>query len=261
LVEEKHGFDNLFNKVSFPQNKESFSFSEAGDKKIFLSQYNVSESGVNDGLQDPNLKAVVSGEGSIPAWQLPLAGLFGALLAWGVTEISYAGYTPYYFNIADMTIYTDLFIITVSGLIGATLGSVSGIYEKKAAKAIIGILIGLLVGIIVGMTGGFVANTILSLDQSGQTTSIVVSILAYALAWCLTGFFLGFGQGLGALKKIGMSAIGGMLGGLLGGILFDVFAIFISAPEALIRGIAICFLGLCIGLGVSFAQLRIIPGK
>lgn len=252
-MEEKNTPEKIDLSIEdLPQENSLESSSSEDNIDILVSQKDRHESGHYKRPQDLDVQISASGTTPLPVWQLPLAGILCALLAWGVTEISYEGFTLYYLIIADFLIKTDLFIISVSSLFGAAFGSVAGIYEKKTAKAIMGILIGLLVGAIGGIAGGFAGNTVSSFGNSGQT----INVLAYGIAWSLSGFFLGLGQGLGTLKYIGTSAIGGLIGGLLGGIMFNLFNIIIAAPEAVTRGAAICFLGLCIGLGLAIAQRK-----
>ncbi len=186
---------------------------------------------------------------SIPIWLLPFIGIVGAIVAWGVTEISYNGFTFYSFDIANFVISTDLYIITISGLLGASFGVAYGILETKISKAILGLLIGLLFGIFGGVAGGAVGNAILLLGNESQ--NILLYTTANGIAWGLVGVSQGLSQGLLAMSRVKASIIGGLLGCFFGGLFINVFYIVLAVPEVVARGIGICFLGFCLGLGLS----------
>ncbi len=195
---------------------------------------------------------------NLPFWQLALAGLAGGLIAWGTTEISYSGYTIFFLNINGYLYKTDIFMVVVAGLIGATIGSVRGISHCRSVIAIIGIIIGLFFGLIGGTVGGLLYHKLIEMLLTGQPGNFYLYFLCNGFAWGLVGLFIGLGQGLGSfrIKAVTNGLVGGLIGAIIGGVLFSLFLFNLSYSDSLVRLIALTSLGFSTGSSIGLMQIK-----
>jgi len=201
---------------------------------------------------------------------LMLAGLIGAIIAWGLIE-------PY-FGDTEETSRANFFAIilfpTVGGLAGFMIGGVEGILARNYLRAAKGAFIGLGVGFgggLVSIVAGSIVFVIVALiglgmfdigDSTKSFGGFIVWVIARSLAWTVAGMTVGLGPGI-AIKSKKMTLngfLGGMLGGLIGGILFDPINYVVSGGTMetgaeVSRAIGLGVIGATAGLMIGIVEM------
>jgi len=200
---------------------------------------------------------------------LLLAGLIGALIAWGVTE-PYLGDTV---EDEQSTAIALLMLLSMGGLVGLMVGSMEGILARNFSRSVKSGLIGLLIGFGGGIASiiiaGIVAQIIIPIgvaivgaeaaqDPAHNFAGFILIVIVRSLIWTVLGMTVGLGPGIAlkAKKLVLNGFIGGMIGGMIGGLLFDPINYFVSGGT-MDTGVEI---SRAIGLGVIGATTGFMIG-
>ncbi len=206
-------------------------------------------------------------------FNLMIAGLLGALLAWVLIE-------PY---IKDSEINTEgtnalliLMLLSVGGMVGLMIGSMEGILARNFSRAVKAGLVGLGIGFGGGLVSIFVAGLIALIiipigvsvvgkeaatDPAHHFSGFMLVVIVRSLLWTVLGMTVGLGPGIGLKsKKLVLNGfIGGMIGGAIGGLLFDPINYVVSggtlATHAEVsRAIGFAVVGSCAGLLIGLVE-------
>jgi hypothetical protein len=207
---------------------------------------------------DPKTQ-VAEEKGSIllQAWfYLGLAGLLGALAAWGICEprfIDNGGYARAWGN--------WFMIPLIVAMLCLGFGIAESIVERSAKKAVIRGLICLPLGLALGFIFEFTANILFNIllvmvqEMGVQTPRNPAFWIVRGIAWMVFGAAGGLVYGIvGASgKKIMYGMLGGVIGAGLGGILFDPIAMLTKggAPS---RAVGFALVGLATGIAVGLVE-------
>jgi len=204
-------------------------------------------------------------------FNLMLAGLFGAFIAWALIE-------PY-IDDNDYTstgTYILLLLLMVGAFVGLMIGSMEGILARNLSRA----LKAGLVGLAVGFGGGLVAIIVIgivytvlpligaeiigyeaAMDPVHHFSGFLLNVIIRSIGWAILGMTVGLGPGIGLKSKklVFNGFIGGMIGGAIGGMLFDPINYFVSGGTldsgvAVSRGIGFCLLGASTGLMIGMVE-------
>lgn len=200
-------------------------------------------------------------------FNLMIAGLIGALIAWGIMEPSMDDAVP------DAGKGFLLFAL-VGGLAAFMIGSVEGILARNYGRALKGGVIGLVVGFVGGIFSNYAANVIFFLtlvfgfgvmgagDPRHSLMGFITAVIARSLAWMVAGMTVGLGPGMALKsKKLTLNGfIGGMIGGLIGGILFDPINWVVSGGTLetgveISRAIGFCVIGAMAGYMIGIVEM------
>lgn len=199
---------------------------------------------------------------------LSLAGMAGALIAWGILE-------PF-FNDGDAEeagrFVLIMFFPMVAGFVGMLLGAVEGImcrnFRRAALTAAVGLGIGLIGGLVMliptGIIFAIMSNIALSLGKPTGPNDmphgfgLLMLIIGRGAAWAVAAISAGIGQGIALReKKVFFNGLlGAVLGGLLGGLLFDPVFMLLANPEdaSLSRCVGFSVIGIMVGLFVGLVE-------
>ena len=204
-------------------------------------------------------------------FNLMLAGLFGAFLAWIIIEPHIDDH-----DYAGSESYILLLLIMIGSFVGLMIGSMEGILARNFSRA----LKAGLVGLGVGFGGGIVAiicinlvYTILhaigsgiigheaAMDPRHHFSGFMLHLIIRSILWAILGMTVGLGPGIGLKSKklVFNGFIGGMIGGAIGGMLFDPINFFVSGGTfevgvGISRGIGFCLLGASTGLMIGMVE-------
>jgi len=204
-------------------------------------------------------------------FNLMLAGLFGAFLAWALIE-PHVNDNDY----GSTESYLLLLLLTVGAFVGLMIGSMEGILARNFSRA----LKAGLVGLAVGFGGGIVACICIGIvytllrgigagligyeaasDPVHHFSGFLLHVIIRSILWAILGMTVGLGPGIGLKSKklVFNGFIGGMIGGAIGGMLFDPINYFVSGGTfdngvAISRAIGFCVLGASTGLMIGMVE-------
>lgn len=207
-------------------------------------------------------------------FNLMIAGLVGALIAWALIEPSFedtADVSP------EAVAIAYLLIASVSGLAGLMIGSMEGFLARNYSRAFKGGSMGLLIGFGGGLASTFLAGIVLMIsltigvifvgreaasDPTNHFSGFIIMVIARSLAWTVAGMAVGLGPGIALKsKKLKMNGfIGGMIGGFIGGFLFDPINYFVSGGTfetgaEVSRAIGFAVIGASAGFMIGLVEL------
>ena len=201
----------------------------------------------------PESKA--NGSVFLKSWfYLGIAGLLGALIAWGALE-------PFFVDGPESS-WADLLLLpAVVALLCVGCAIAESVVERSARKAAIRGALALGLGIPLGFVFNFIANifyNILLSIVAGQGTLTPESPAWWAcraMAWALFGASAGLVYGIVGLngKKLLYGVLGGILGAGIGGALFDPIALALDSA-ILSRGLGFALFGLATGLAIGLVE-------
>ncbi len=208
-------------------------------------------------VHEPALPEVEESRGSIlrKAWfYLGLAGLGGALLAWGICE-------PWFREGGEATWANVILFPFMLVLMCVGFGTAESIVEHSPRKALIRGLMSLGLGTVLGFVLYFIANLIFTIGLQMLAQSGGLSMRSPAL-WITRGVaWMGFGVAGGLVygiigqsgKKCLYGVAGGVLGAGLGGVIFDPIAIATGGAGAS-RAIGMALFGGATGLAIGLVE-------
>ena len=219
----------------------------AGGAKVYGS--------INEPADPQTQVAEEKGSVVLQAWfYLGVAGLVGALLAWGICE-------PRFVDGAGGRWGNLLMIPMIVALLCVGFGVAESIVERSPKKAVIRGGICLPFGIVLGFIFEFIANIIFTIGISicvelgAQTPRNPALWIARGIAWMVFGAAGGVVYGTVGLsgKKILYGVLGGVVGAGLGGLLFDPIGLLThgGAPS---RAVGFALVGLATGVGVGLVE-------
>lgn len=203
----------------------------------------------------PQIAEQEKGNFFLNAWvYLGVAGLFGALLGWGIAEPGFVdGQGIHWGNIWMLPL--------IVALMCTGFGLAESIVERSARKAAIRIGIALPLGIVLGFVFDFIANILFSIGmsicvQAGmQTNHNPAFWIVRGLAWAAFGVAGGVVYGIigQSMKRAGYGALGGAIGAALGGLIFDPIS-FATHGGAASRAVGFGLLGLATGIAMGLVE-------
>jgi hypothetical protein len=203
-------------------------------------------------------------------FNLMLAGLVGALIAWALIEPHFEDTN----KVDQKTVAVGLLLFPlVGGLAGLLIGSIEGFLARNHSRALKGGAVGFGLGFGGGLVSTIVAGLVMTIvvligvmivgreaaeDPAHHFSVFMLAMIARSLAWAVAGMTVGLGPGI-ALKsrKLTLNGfLGGMIGGAIGGLLFDPINYVVSGGT-LESGVEV---SRAIGLGVIGASAGIMIG-
>jgi len=202
--------------------------------------------------------AVTEQRGSIllQGWfYLGAAGLFGALLAWGLCEPGF---------VDGEGVHRWGNVLMVPGIITfmcIAYGVAESIVERSVRKAILRGLLALPLGVVLGFIFYFIANIIyniglgLSVQAGAQSFNNPAFWIARGIAWAVFGVAGGVVYGIVGQsgKKAKYGIIGGLIGAGIGGTIFDPIAIPMHGA-GLSRAVGFGLFGLATGVAMGWVE-------
>ena len=202
--------------------------------------------------------AVTEQRGSIllQGWfYLGAAGLFGALLAWGLCEPGF---------VDGEGVHRWGNVLMVPGIITfmcIAYGVAESIVERSVRKAILRGLLALPLGIVLGFVFYFIANIIYNIGLSlcvqagAQSFHNPAFWIARGIAWAVFGVAGGVVYGIVGQsgKKAKYGIIGGLIGAGIGGTIFDPIAIPMHGA-GLSRAVGFGLFGLATGVAMGWVE-------
>jgi len=191
----------------------------------------------------------------LKAWcYLGLAGLAGALLAWGICEPSFHDHgRPTWAN----HIIFPLMVV----LICAGYGIAESVVERSPRKAAIRGLLSLGVGTLLGFVFYFIGSLIFAVGMSILAAAGGISVrnpglwITRAVAWM--GFGVAGGVVYGIVGQSGKKCVygiaGGVIGAALGGLAFDPIAIAAGGAAAS-RAVGMALFGMATGIAIGLVE-------
>jgi len=160
-----------------------------------------------------------------------LVGGIAGLLGWMITEPGYNGTNPQ----SELVM-----VLTVGALIGASIGTLTGMSFGGPKRTFMGMGLGLLFGVI-GISLGYSMGASLSKAMFGAMPGdlpMPQAILARAVAIAPVGAFLGLAIGGSSLTlpRTIQGLIGGLLAGLVAGLSFDFLSNMLAPLMLSMRG-------------------------
>jgi len=210
---------------------------------------------INEPADPQSQLAEEKGSILLQAWfYLGVAGLAGALIAWGICE-------PRFVDGPGGGWGNLLMIPTIVALLCVGFGVAESIVERSPKKAFIRGGICLPFGIVLGFIFEFIANIIytigisICIELGAHTPKNPALWIARGIAWMVFGAAGGVVYGTVGLsgKKILYGVLGGVIGAGLGGLLFDPISLLThgGAPS---RGVGFGLVGLATGVGVGLVE-------
>ncbi|HLK68041.1 MAG TPA: FHA domain-containing protein [Bryobacteraceae bacterium] len=206
---------------------------------------------------EPALPATEESSGSLlrKAWAyLGLAGLTGALLAWGICE-------PWFHDGGQPTWANVILFPLMLVLMCVGFGMAESVVEHSTRKALIRGSLGVALGIVFGFVFYFIANVIFTIGISILAQSGGLSIkspalwITRAIAWM--GFGVAGGLVYGIVGQSGRKCLygvaGGVLGAGLGGFLFDPISIATKGAGTS-RAIGMALFGAATGIAMGLVE-------
>jgi hypothetical protein len=205
-------------------------------------------------------------------FNLMMAGLFGAFIAWALVE-------PYLSD-TEMaeggTVFALLMYLSVGGLVGLMVGSMEGILSRnfrRALKAgVIGFAVGFGGGLVAVYAAGIVMQIIIpigvaivgakaAMDPAHYFSGFMLVVFIRSIIWAVLGMAVGLGPGIALKsKKLTLNGfIGGMIGGAIGGLLFDPINYIVSGGTfktgvEVSRGIGFVVVGATAGYMIGMVE-------
>lgn len=190
--------------------------------------------------------------GLIPTnlWQMAVAGLCGAVLAWLVDECLFPDHYTYG-SFMEMVLGMAWWGCLISGIIGFSFGTVESLLNRQYGLALrkgFRWMLGAALGGFIGSGAGQMLYSLLGGGGIGQP--LLWQIIARTLGWTLLGAGMGMANGwmAGNKKRMVNGLIGGMAGGAAGGLVFDLICIPLPYGEGSVARL-VGFLALGGGIG------------
>lgn len=203
--------------------------------------------------------AVAEERGSIllKGWfYLGVAGLLGALIAWGICE-------PFFVDGGGHRWGNFLLLPLVVTLMSASFGIAESIAEQSPQKAAIRTLISLPLGMVLGGMFFFVANIAFNIlvstavSMGAQDFRSPAFWIARGLAWAVFGAAGGLVYGIvgQSAKKGQYGVLGGVIGAAIGGMIFDPITMLTGSHQAVLsRAVGFSLLGLAAGASMGIVE-------
>ena len=185
---------------------------------------------------------------------LGLAGLIGALAAWGICEPGFVdGPSHHWGNV--------LLIPLIITLMCISFGVSESTVERSVRKALLRGALSLPLGVILGFVFDFMAEALYAVligicyEAGAQTHRNPAVWIARGLAWMVFGAAGGVVYGIvgQSAKKGKYGVLGGALGAGLGGVLFDPIAMATHAGSVS-RGVGFALVGMATGIGMGVVE-------
>jgi len=186
---------------------------------------------------------------------LGLAGLVGALVAWGIAE-------PGFTDGSNRAHWGNLLMLPlIMTLMSFGFAMAESLVERSAQKALLRGVLSLPLGLILGFFFDFMANILygvglrICFEAGLQSQRNPALWIARGLAWMVFGAAGGLIYGIigQSSKKGTYGVIGGVIGAGLGGFLFDPIALFThgGAPS---RAVGFALVGVATGVGMGLVE-------
>jgi hypothetical protein len=195
----------------------------------------------------------------LQAWfYLGVAGLVGALLAWGICE-------PAFTDGEGVKGWGNTWILpSIVAMLCVSFGLAESVVERSTKKAAYRTALALPLGILFGFVFDFIANIVYSVGL-GMAASVGVhdyhnptAWIARGLGWVVFGAAGGLVYGIigQSTKKAQYGILGGMLGAGLGGTLFDPISFFSFGfhGAALSRMVGFSLFGMATGVSMGIVE-------
>lgn len=188
-------------------------------------------------------------------WQMVVAGLLGALVAWVFYEVAIGeeGYL-----VANVILDMALWGAILAAIIGFFFGTVQDLLNRHSGRALQSGLLWMLGAAGGGFMGGALGTIAYNILGGGSMEiTFGTQVLARTLAWGLIGGGFGVGQGVVTrnAKRLVNGLLGGLIGGIIGGFLFDFIGIILEAETAAVsRLVGFGALGVMIGLMMGLVE-------
>lgn len=186
---------------------------------------------------------------------LGVAGLLGALTAWGIAEPGFVdGPGHRWGNIVMIP-----FIITLMCVgFGVSESAVERSVRKAVLRGVLALPLGILLGFIFDMMANIIYNIGLRIcfEAGAQTFRNPAVWVARGIAWMVFGAAGGVVYGIvGQSSKKGMyGVLGGALGAGLGGLLFDPIGMMTHHVYAVSRAVGFALVGMATGIGMGIVE-------
>ncbi len=193
----------------------------------------------------------------LQAWfYLGLAGLLGAVAAWGICERRFID------DESHVQAWGNWLVIPlIVAMLCLGFGIAESIVERSAKKALVRGLLCLPLGLVMGFLFDFMANLIFNIglaiihEMGVQTFRNPAFWIVRGIAWMVFGAAGGLVYGIvGASgKKILYGMLGGVIGAGLGGLLFDPI-VMLTKGGAPSRAVGFALVGLATGVAVGLVE-------
>jgi hypothetical protein len=185
---------------------------------------------------------------------LGVAGLLGALFAWGVCEPSFVdGGGHRWGNI--------LMLPAIVTFMCVGFGLAESLVERSLQKALLRGVLALPLGIVLGFVFDFAANIIYSIglticaEMGVQTNRNPAVWIARGIAWAVFGAAAGTIYGIvgQSWKKAKYGIIGGLIGAGIGGMIFDPIAMA-TKGGSVSRAVGFALVGVATGVAMGLVE-------
>lgn len=194
----------------------------------------------------------------LQAWfYLGIAGLIGALIAWGICE-------PAFVDGGGRSWGNTWMLPSIATLLCVGFGLAESVVERSGKKAAYRTMLAFPLGIVFGFVVDFMANAVYNIGLGIAASFGVRNYhnpavwVARGLAWVVLGVAGGLVYGIigQSAKKAQYGILGGMLGAGLGGILFDPisFVSFGFHGGALSRMVGFALFGMSTGAAMGIVE-------
>jgi len=186
---------------------------------------------------------------------LGVAGLLGALVAWGVCE-------PGFVDGEKVERWGNLLMVPlILTMMSVGFGIAESTVERSVRKALLRGVLALPLGLVLGFFFYFMANIIygialgLCYEAGAQTFHNPAVWLARGIAWMVFGAAGGVVYGIvGQSSKKGYyGVIGGLIGAGIGGVIFDPISM-LTKGGGLSRCVGFALVGLATGIGMGLVE-------